>query len=160
MKKVIVTVFCLSIASFATHAQEKKAPEVKAAQTEEVDPKAAKFQFKDQDNTHNFGEVPEGPSAEYDFEFKNVGKKPIVITEAHGSCGCTVPTWPKEPILPKKKGTIHVTYNTNGRVGPITKDVTITYNDGKTAKLFIRGTVKAKPAESKPTPPPPPAPNH
>jgi Protein of unknown function (DUF1573) len=124
----------------------------------QVDPKAGKFKFDEE--THDFGEVMEGPLAEYDFEFKNVGKSPIVISEAHGSCGCTVPKWPTEPILPKHKGIIHVSYNTSGRVGQINKDVFITSNAQQNPmKLHITGTVKPKPAENKPaapTPPPPP----
>ena len=125
-----------------------------------VDPKAGKFQFKEE--MHDFKTVPEGPLAECDFEFKNVGKKPIIIAEAHGSCGCTVPSWPKDPILPKHKGVIHVTYNTTGRVGMINKDVIITSNaQQSTMKLHLTGIVKAKPVESKPVldPGPPPVEN-
>lgn len=140
MKKVLVTLFCLSLTTVAVKAQEKKDP---AQTTEKKD--AGVFKFKDKDNTHDYGEVPEGPTAEYDFEFKNTGKSPIIITEAHGSCGCTVPKWPHEPIAPKKTGVIHVTYNTQGRPGPITKDVFITSNAAEpTTVLHIRGTVKPK----------------
>ncbi len=122
----------------------------------QVDPKdAGKFKFEEE--THDFGEILDGPAAEYDFEFKNVGKSPIVITEAHGSCGCTVPKWPKDPILPKHKGVIHVTFNTTGRVGPINKDVFITSNALQNPmKLHITGFVKPNPAnENKPAPLPP-----
>ncbi len=111
-----------------------------------VDPDAGKFKFKEE--THDYGEVPEGPKAECDFEFKNTGKKPIVISEAHGSCGCTVPQWPTEPILPGKKAKIHVVYNTVGRPGPINKDITINSNAAQQPMvLHIKGNVKPKPAE-------------
>ena len=84
-----------------------------------------------------------------DGEFKNTGKKPIIISEAHGSCGCTVPKWPHDPILPKKKGVIHVTYNTDHRAGPINKTVTITSNAMEPSTvLHITGTVKPKPVEA------------
>ncbi len=172
MKKVFITLFCLSLITVAGNAQDKKAPvpvpqpppQAPATAPAEVDPDAGIFKFKDADNTHNYGEVPEGPTAEYDFEFKNTGKKPILISEAHGSCGCTVPTWPKEPILPKHKGVIHVTYNTDHRPGPIMKEVTITSNaKEKQTVLHIRGTVKARPVTTAPAPAPvpaPPAPGH
>ena len=93
--------------------------------------------------THDFGEVQEGPLAEYDFEFENTGKKPVIIKEAMGSCGCTTARWPKEPVKPNHKGTIHVMYNTNNRPGPIAKIVTIT-SDAKdpTMILHIKGDVK------------------
>jgi hypothetical protein len=169
MKKLILSVFCLSLYVVSVQAQDNKAAQgpkpttgnaatgqqVPAATTPAVDEDAGKFKFKEE--THDYGEVPEGPLAETDFEFKNVGKKPIIISEAHGSCGCTVPTFPHDPILPKHKGTIHVTYNTNGRVGMISKDVIITSNAQQNPmKLHITGTVKAKPAETKPVQAPPP----
>jgi len=170
MKKVLISLLCLAISATAVNAQDNKmAPQDPAngavaphhppvpppqAAPAQVDPKAGKFKFEEE--THDFGEVPEGPLAETDFEFKNTGKSPIIITEAHGSCGCTVPTWPHDPILPKHKGIIHVTYNTNGRVGMINKDVYITSNAQQSPmKLHITGTVKPKPVEAKPTPPPP-----
>ena len=117
-----------------------------------ISPNAGKFKFKEE--THDYGEVMEGPLAETDFEFKNEGKEPIVISEAHGSCGCTVPKWPQEPILPGKKGVIHVAYTTQGRQGPINKDVTINSNAVQQPMvLHIRGTVKPKPAEATPAAP-------
>lgn len=156
MKKVIFGLLCLSI-SAAVSAQDGKtnapaAPQP-SAQTPppppappKANPNAGKFKFNEE--THDFGEIPEGPVAEYDFEFKNVGKEPIVIQEAHGSCGCTVPKWPQEPILPGKKGVIHVAYNSAGRPGPINKDVTINSNAQQSPLvLHIKGTVKPKPAE-------------
>jgi len=159
MKKVFVTLFCLSLVTVAVNAQDKKAPAPAPAAAPAKDPDAGVFKFKDENNTHDFGTVPEGPQAEYDFEFKNTGKKPIIITEAHGSCGCTVPKWPKEPILPKKKGVIHVTYNTDHRSGPISKEVFITSDASENpTTLHIRGTVTPKPAQQAPaTPAPAPA---
>lgn len=157
MKKVIFGLLCLSI-SAAVSAQDGKtnAPvptPQPAMQTPppppappKANPNAGKFKFNEE--THDFGEIPEGPVAEYDFEFKNVGKEPIIIQEAHGSCGCTVPKWPQEPILPGKKGVIHVAYNSAGRPGPINKDVTINSNAQQSPLvLHIKGTVKPKPAE-------------
>jgi len=172
MKKIFVTLFCLSLSTAALYAQDTKnapAPNPNnAAQPQQQatpaapaapDPNAGSFKFKEE--THDFGTVPEGPLAEYDFEFKNEGKSPIVITEAHGSCGCTVPSWPHEPILPKKKGVIHVAYTTNGRQGMINKDVIITSNAQQSPmRLHITGNVTPKPAAPAPAPattPPPPA---
>jgi Protein of unknown function (DUF1573) len=161
MKRIFITIFCLSISAVAVNAQNNPAaappaqPQTPA--TPQTDPDAGKFKFEEE--THDFGTVPEGPQAEYDFEFKNVGKKPINITEAHGSCGCTVPKWPSEPILPKHKGVIHVTYNTSGRPGMINKDVYITSNAQQNPmKLHITGNVTPKPAAPATPPPPPPPP--
>lgn len=167
MKKVFLTLFCLSLGIVTLKAQDKKnqpapAPAPTPAATTAAptpappapDPDAGEFKFKEE--THDYGEVMEGPLAECDFEFKNVGKKPINIKEAHGSCGCTVPKWPTEPILPGKKGTIHVAYTTQGRQGMIMKDVTIN-SDAKQSPmiLHIRGTVKPKPVDPNAAPPAP-----
>jgi hypothetical protein len=181
MKKVLLSLLCLTVTMAAVQAQEKTTTtpahsgvlnkpvhnagnQAAANQTAvpmntpqaavAADPNAGKFKFKEE--THDYGEVPEGPMAEYDFQFKNVGKKPIVITEAHGSCGCTVPKWPTDPILPKHTGVIHVSYNSAGRPGQINKDVYITSNAQQNPmKLHITGMVKAKPDAVKPTPPVP-----
>lgn len=139
MKKLFIALVCLSVCGTAV-AQDKQA---KAATT--VNENAGKFKFKEE--THDFGEVPEGPSAETDFVFTNVGKEPIVISSAHGSCGCTVPQWPKEPIMPGKKAKIHVTYNTSGRPGAIQKDVYINSNAQQSPMvLHIKGVVIPKAA--------------
>ena len=108
-----------------------------------IDKDAGIFEFNE--DTHNYGEVMEGPGAECDFVFINKGKKAIIINEAHGSCGCTVPSYPKTPIAPGAKATIHVIYNTAGRAGPINKDVIILSNAmQQPMTLHITGTVKAK----------------
>jgi hypothetical protein len=153
MKKVFITLFCLSLSAGAMFAQSSQnpanghaaiAPAPPAAPT--VDPNAGKFKFKEE--IHTFKDVPEGPLAEYDFEFTNTGNSPIVITDAHGSCGCTVPSWPHEPVLPHQTSKIHVTYNTNGRPGMIDKSVTINSDaQQKPMMLYIKGNVVPKPKE-------------
>ncbi|MCW3120804.1 MAG: hypothetical protein JWQ38_296 [Flavipsychrobacter sp.] len=170
MKKVFITLLCLSVSAAAVKAQDKKATVTTSAAaaapaqalpqsaptTPPVDPNAGKFKFDEE--THDFGTVPEGPLAEYDFEFKNTGKSPIIISDAHGSCGCTVPTWPHEPILPKHSAKIHVAYTTNGRQGMINKDVIITSNaQQNTMRLHITGNVTPKPADPTPAVAPAPA---
>ena len=84
-----------------------------------------------------------GAPAEYEFEFTNTGKEPLIISDAKGSCGCTVPQWPKEPIAPGKMGKIKVTYDSK-RTGNIDKKVTITSNAKTNPKeIFIKGSVLA-----------------
>ncbi|RYZ53372.1 MAG: DUF1573 domain-containing protein [Sphingobacteriales bacterium] len=125
----------------SAYAQNKPAPQDAAA--EQVDAKAGKFSFKKE--THDFGQLAEGPAADYEFEFTNTGKKPIIISNAQASCGCTTPKWTKDPILPGKKGSIKVTYNTANRPGPFNKDVIITSNAQQSPMiLHIKGNVKAK----------------
>lgn len=63
------------------------------------------------------------------LSFTNTGTEPLVIKNARGSCGCTVPIWPKEPIMPGETSSIDIRYATN-RLGKINKKVTITTNEG------------------------------
>jgi hypothetical protein len=96
---------------------------------------------------HDYGTIKQGENGECEFKFINNGKEPLVITNCMGSCGCTVPQCPKEPILPGKAGVIKVKYDTQ-RVGGIYKTVTVNSNaKSGTLSLTIKGTVEAKPTE-------------
>lgn len=97
--------------------------------------------------TIDYGTIAHNADGNRKFEFTNNGNKPLIITNTQGSCGCTVPTAPKEPIAPGAKGVIGVKYATD-RVGPFTKTVTVTSNaEGTPSKvLTIKGTVLADPA--------------
>lgn len=82
------------------------------------------------DEVHDFGNVDLNSENAYSFEFKNTGTEPLNIENARGSCGCTVPNWPREAIMPGETGTIDVVYRPNkGQAGhPQEKTVTITAN--------------------------------
>ncbi|GJM31822.1 MAG: hypothetical protein DHS20C18_08230 [Saprospiraceae bacterium] len=93
----------------------------------------------------DYGTIEQGSDPYRYFNFSNPGMEPLVITHAKGSCGCTVPTYPKEPILPGETGQIKVRYDTN-RLGPFTKRVTLTTNIGEeNVVLTIKGKVEKKP---------------
>jgi hypothetical protein len=105
----------------------------------------------------NFGTIKQGESVTHEFRFKNAGKEPLLINNAVGSCGCTVPDYPKEPIKPNTSGVIKVTFNSAGKSGPQDKTVTITYDTDKTIVLHMKGTVEvpaAAPAQTAPAPAP------
>jgi len=92
---------------------------------------------------HDFGTVKEGESVEYTFVFTNTGKEPLKIESARGSCGCTVPQWPKEPIPAGAKGEIKVSFNSNGKRGKQHKSVTIKANTNPThSRIYIKATVQ------------------
>ena len=76
----------------------------------------------------NFGEIIQGQVVEHDFNFKNTGKNDLVIYDAKGSCGCTVPEWPKESVKPGKSNKIHVKFDSTNKEGHQTKTVTLTCN--------------------------------
>ncbi|MFM9026570.1 MAG: DUF1573 domain-containing protein, partial [Bacteroidota bacterium] len=98
---------------------------------------------------YNFGTIKQGDKVTYDFSFTNNGKEPLIITSAQGSCGCTVPEWPKEPVAKGAKGSIHVEFNSTGKMGMQDKTVTISSNSKTGQKvLHLKGNVEA-PAEKK-----------
>jgi hypothetical protein len=142
MQKVIISFVIMLFAAFTLHAQDAGTPAPPA------DPNAPEISF---DKTvHDYGTVVQGSDATCEFKFTNTGKEPLILQKPVSSCGCTVPTWPQEPVLPGKGDVIKVTYSTHN-VGPINKTITVTSN-AKTARviLSIKGNVIAKPAEKVP----------
>ena len=92
---------------------------------------------------HDYGTIKQGADGNCEFKFTNTGNEPLVISSARGSCGCTVPTYPKEPILKGQTAVIKVSYDTK-RVGPFTKTVTIESNAKSNPKMIsIKGVVEA-----------------
>ena len=110
-----------------------------------------KIEFTDADNTIDYGTVSkDSDNGVRIFKFKNTGDQPLLITKVQSTCGCTVPTQPKEPILPGKMGEIEVKYNMNP--GPIRKTITVETNainitNGQVA-IKIKGEVIVKPIEN------------
>lgn len=138
MKKVMLALALMTATFSGAYAQ---APQ--QATAAKLDKNAPKFEFKGGE-THDFGNLTDQKDGEYVFQFKNVGKTPLIITNASASCGCTVPEFPKEPILPGKTGQIKVTYHTAGKSGPFDKTVFIMSNatsDKERYELHIKGSV-------------------
>ncbi len=100
---------------------------------------------------HDYGTIENGANGVCVFTVTNTGNAPLIISNCKGSCGCTVPTWPREPIAPGASAEISVKYDTK-RTGPINKSVTITSNATNAPRKVVRivGTVKAKPVGSAP----------
>ena len=103
-------------------------------------------------DVHDYGQINKDANGDCFFTITNTGNEPLTITKAKGSCGCTVPDWPREPIAPGKTAKMKVTYATN-RVGKINKSVTITSNSSNapTKVVRIKGEVLA-PAPAATTP--------
>jgi len=92
----------------------------------------------------DYGTISQNADGVRTFKFTNTGNAPLIISNAKGSCGCTVPTWPKQPINPGENGEIKVKYATS-RVGPINKSVTVMSNATTPSKVLrIKGSVLVK----------------
>lgn len=77
---------------------------------------------------HDFGNITEGERVTTTFTFENTGESPLIISNARGSCGCTVPDYPRKPIAPGATGEIKVSFDSSNRAGKQDKTVTIDAN--------------------------------
>jgi hypothetical protein len=106
-------------------------------------------------DTHDFGNVPCGPDAIYEYEFTNTGTAPLIIGKCAGSCSCTKPTCPSQPIMPGAKGKINVHFETKDKEGAFNKSVFIKCNATNINpnvgqyEIFLKGNVLVKGAKSK-----------
>ena len=132
MKRTVITLLFSVVFGVVLFAQEKA---------------FAKFEKKE----HNFGTIKEEMGAvTTQFEFTNTGKAPLIIQQVSTSCGCTTPSYTREPVLPGKKGIVSAKYSTTGRPGKFNKTITVYTNVPDTIyKLTIKGDVIPKGNKSK-----------
>lgn len=141
MKKLFVlicTLFLIGSMAFAQNeerAEKQNGPEITFKET-----------------SHDFGNIPFKGNASYEFVFVNTGNEPLILSQPKSSCGCTVPEWPKQPILPGESNVIRVTYKNTDRATSFSKYVTIFSNAliNKEIKLHIKGVVEAQPTDAAP----------
>lgn len=152
MKRLLVLLVLMTgIASFtfAQATQQTAAKKEIKAKTIDAKDMPAKTAIKGpqmvfEKETVDYGTIEQGSDPYRMFTFVNEGTEPLIISNARGSCGCTVPTYPKEPIMPGESAEVKVRYDTN-RVGPFTKRVTLTTNEGENTRvLTIKGVVEKK----------------
>ncbi len=152
MKKIFLLAMLTVLGTTFSNAQETSKKVKKAKTTTVALPKVEGAGMVFESETIDYGTIAHNAEPNRQFVFTNNGNKPLIITNTQGSCGCTVPTTPKEPIAPGAKGVIGVRYATD-RVGTFTKTVTVTSNaEGQPTKvLTIKGTVlpDAAPAATK-----------
>ena len=77
---------------------------------------------------YDFGAVDEGAVVTHRFPFRNAGATPLTIANASSTCGCTIPEWPRGPVAPGDTGSVFVRFDTEGKVGPQVKTVTLLAN--------------------------------
>lgn len=129
MKRKLSFIACLIFLSAFAWAQDQK----------------PSIQFES--NSHDFGTIQEeGGPVSHEFTFTNTGKSPLIISNVRPSCGCTTPTWSKDPIPPGESGTIVAQYNPMNRPGTFRKSITVTSNaETNNVVLYIQGIVQPKP---------------
>ncbi|MES2285385.1 MAG: DUF1573 domain-containing protein [Bacteroidota bacterium] len=142
MKKTFLSIGLMLCVAIGANAQETTTPNP-------LNPNAPKFKFETE--VMDYGTIAHNADGNREFKFTNVGKEPLIISNAVGSCGCTTPNWPKEPIKPGETAVIKVKYATD-RVGAFEKTITLTSNADTPSKVIkIKGVVNPDPTPA-PTP--------
>ncbi|MCD6017889.1 MAG: hypothetical protein K0S53_1010 [Bacteroidetes bacterium] len=99
-------------------------------------------EIKFEEETHDFGRITQGEKVTYNFKFKNTGGANLIISSASGSCGCTIPDYPKKPILPGEEANINVVFASEGKSGIVEKSVTIVTNcEPSTRIIYIKANI-------------------
>lgn len=93
-------------------------------------------EIKFEEDEFDFGKITQGEVVSHDFKFKNIGNVHLIISGASGSCGCTVPKWPKEPIKPGEEGKLNVVFSSEGKKGLMEKTVTVVTNCEPSTRLI------------------------
>ncbi len=132
MKKVILILACVLGFTGMAFSQTKAEPA-----------KVSGPQIQFVEKVHDYGDVTKGGNGECVFVFKNVGTEPLLLSQVSASCGCTTPSWTRDPIMPQQEGRITVKYNTQ-LVGSFNKSVTVVSNSVNDSRIVlqIKGTVK------------------
>jgi hypothetical protein len=111
--------------------------------------KRSKTKIKFKKMVHDFGRMKEGEKREFDFEFTNTGKEDLIIEDCKGSCGCTVPEWPKDPIKPGQSAAINVKFDSTKKEKDQEKSVTITANTEPEITTVIKIKAYVEPSAAK-----------
>lgn len=127
---LVCFVFATTFVAFAQEKQEENAA-------------GPKIEFAE--STHSFGDITQGDKVEHVFAFSNTGTEPLVLSRVMTTCGCTAPSWPKEPIAPGEKGEITITFNSAGKMGMQNKVITVVSNaTNSTARINITANILPK----------------
>ena len=138
MRRTILSMGLFVCVAIGANAQKTTTPNP-------VNPNAAKFKFESE--VIDYGIIEHNANGEREFKFTNIGKEPLIISDAKGSCGCLTLVWPKEPIMSGKSGIIKAHYATS-RIGRFEKTFTVSSNDGEMPSIVlkIKGVVNPDPA--------------
>lgn len=150
MRKIVFIAFACLVVLFACNNEKTNSEEVStdlinnpatASDMEPVNEENLPI-FEFEESVQSFGEISQGEIVSKKYTFTNIGKSDLLIADAKGSCGCTVPNYPKKPIRPGEKGHVEVVFDSNNKQGKIHKTITLIANTIPNRKvLVIKGDV-------------------
>ena len=151
VKNIILVLICIIMFFSCDDAAKKVEPQKKRLSTDLVKNNQTisgkEFTIKQPiveilESEYDFGEIKQGDKVTHDYKIKNIGNSDLLISSAKGSCGCTVPEWPKEPIKPGEEASIKVTFDSKGKEGKQSKRVTLMTNAIPNVKILtIKGNI-------------------
>ena len=148
MKKVVFMAVALATLTFTSCTKESASSKIKAENVKEAEQRDATINkgapvIEWDKIEHDFGNINQGDKVETIFTLTNVGEGDLIVTKAKGSCGCTVPQWPREAIAPGKTADIKVVFNSRGKKNKSTNTITLTTNTAKGSEVVrIKAFVK------------------
>lgn len=129
MKKLLSTLLLSLFCTLAVYAQEEAK-------------NVAKPTISFQESKYDFGEIKQGDVVTHVFKFENTGEAPLILSNVSVTCGCTAPSWPKNPIAPGETADLHIKFNSRGKMGKQNKVITIHSNaSNNVERVAITGTV-------------------
>ena len=143
---ILVTSFLVFASSCKEHSTEVTTNDVMNTKSADGSSNTALPDMKFEEETHDFGRITQGEKVAFAFRFKNTGSSNLIVSSAHGSCGCTIPEYPKKPILPGEEGIVkaHVTTQ-SANAGVLAKMVNIVANtEPSRTEVVIRATILDK----------------
>lgn len=135
MNKLILGIALTGLFLGSCQSDKVKSENIDSSMVDPKNPPVIKFE----ESTYDFGTISQGEKVKHTYFFKNTGKSALIIHSAQGSCGCTIPEWPKEPVQPGEEGKIEVSFNSEHKSGHQEKMVTILANT-KPTKTFLKIT--------------------
>lgn len=142
----LLYILSASVLLFASSCKEKSAEistnDVMNTKSADGNSNADLPDIKFEEETHDFGRITQGEKVAYAFKFKNTGGANLIISSANGSCGCTVPEYPKKPILPGQEAIVNVVFSSEGKSGIVEKSVTLVTNcEPSTKIIYIKANI-------------------
>jgi hypothetical protein len=139
---IIAASALISFSSCQEHNTEVTTNDVMNTKSADGNSNSALPDIKFEEETHDFGRITQGEKVAFAFKFKNTGSSNLIISSAHGSCGCTIPEYPKKPILPGEDAIVDVVFASEGKSGIVEKSVTIVTNcEPSTKIIYIKANI-------------------
>ncbi|MBP8034485.1 MAG: DUF1573 domain-containing protein [Bacteroidia bacterium] len=139
---ILAAAILLFSSSCKEHSTEVSTNDVMNTKSADGNTNADLPEIKFEEETHDFGRITQGEKVTYAFKFKNTGGANLIISAANGSCGCTIPAYPKKPILPGEEAEVDVVFASEGKSGLVEKSVTLVTNcEPSTRIIYIKANI-------------------